>query len=180
MSQALAAAPNALRTGANEKPDEVHANEDIESDELESVSGFDDEGPAFESTSAGAAERDDAPSASFSVSNPLQGVPPATVIAVAVVAFGVAILRWVRKRRRKSKSKTSLAWAWRTKDEVPSGRAADLSRPLLGCSLAVAEKCVLACTMLAASLCKRTCESPMHALSVGSKSSSGRCYLLCS
>ena len=92
---------------------------------------------------------ENAPSASFTVSNPLQGVPPATLLGVATVALSALLLRWLRKRKGRKKSSVDSSWAWH--EPAPtgsgggssSGQSVDLSRPLQGSTLAIAEKCAL-------------------------------------
>lgn len=93
---------------------------------------------------------DSAPSASFTVSNPLQGVPPATLIGLAVVAVGALVFRWLKKRKASKRESGDCAWVWREPAQPDSGSAStskqpgDPSRPLLGSSLAITETCASA------------------------------------
>lgn len=90
-----------------------------------------------------------APAASFTVNNPLSNVPPATFVSVLAVALGALVVRVVRgrgrgrggRRKRARGDKLSAAWAWQSSDAPPQAPAPELSRPLLGSTLVVAEKC---------------------------------------
>ena len=103
-----------------------------------------DEDDAFETDFARGppALEADAPSASFSVSNPLRGLDGKALVPVIVLGLLAAFVRWRRRRKRaKQGAKERNTWAWKTGYEIPSGTPVDLSRPLLGSSLAIGEKC---------------------------------------
>lgn len=79
-----------------------------------------------------------APSASFSVSNPLHGMDATPLLAMAALAVIGIVARWLRRRGRSSTADATV-WAWQSGEVAPS--AAPLSRPLLGATLAISEKC---------------------------------------
>lgn len=84
--------------------------------------------------------------ASFTVRHGLQDVDPGIskklVQAGIVVAIGAALVTLRRLFRRKPKLCIDDAWAWTTGQRPAPPDRMDLSRPLLGYSIGVAEKCV--------------------------------------
>ena len=145
----MAAASETLAENAT-RTDELNRHEDERLDGTpESQVGTSDAAATLsEDNAAGERERTAGePTASFSVANPLQGVPPATAISVSVLAVGALLVRWlakVHKRKAGKRARRASAWAWQS-EELPQERdaKADLSTPLLGTSLAVAQKYAL-------------------------------------
>lgn len=82
--------------------------------------------------------------ASFTVRHGLQHVDPGItkrlVQAGIVVVVGAALVTLRRLLRRKPKLCTDNAWAWTTGQQATPPDRMDLTRPLLGYSIAVAEK----------------------------------------
>lgn len=83
--------------------------------------------------------------ASFTVRHGLQGVDPGItkrlVQAGMIVVVGAALVTLRRLLRRKPKLCIDNAWAWTTEEQPGPRNRVDLARPLLGYSIAVAEKC---------------------------------------
>jgi hypothetical protein len=115
-------------------------------DQSEEISNDGERDEQFEAGIASppeAFEQDAAPSATFSVSNPLRGLSATAIVEIAASVFVALILGWARKRLRKGARKDdNKAWAWRTDNTVPAVGMPDLSRPMLGASLVISEKYV--------------------------------------
>lgn len=97
--------------------------------------------------------------ASFTVRHGLQEIDPGTTsrllqAGIAAVVVGAAFLTLRRLFRRKPRLCIDNAWAWTTGQEAAPQDRMDLTRPLLGFSIGVAEKCV---GLIGTSGCMRVC-----------------------
>jgi hypothetical protein len=123
-----------------------HANETqnsgvLDDEELEDLDSSVPNTPLKRLSTGGANDH-----ATFSLRHGLQDVDPASVTTLAKVGIFVAAAAAVWAVRRlflRERMDVANSWAWSSGETMSRTDQIDLSKPLMGTSFAVAEKCVL-------------------------------------
>lgn len=132
-----------LHTGAD--LDRLENYENVEDDLDEESNSQSDEDFTDEENNGLHAIEDAEHHASFAVRHGFQAVDPGLSKTIAkagvVIVVGAALWGLRRLLRRGERLSSDKAWAWTTGEQPGPQGQMDLTRPLLGYSMAVAEKC---------------------------------------